>query len=98
MQSKFNNQLSLFSGSKRLWTYAVIIELDGVFYVKYGDHRAETKDGVIKYALDESAGKYRGVLSIEKNLIKKKDYYDKLQEENNSNVDDIFLDKDSLKL
>ena len=36
--------------------------------------------------------------SIEKNLIKKKDYYDKLQEENNSNVDDIFLDKDSLKL
>ena len=34
--------------------------------------------------------------SIEKNLIKKKDYYDKLQEENNCDSDDIFLDKDSL--
>ena len=34
--------------------------------------------------------------SIEKNLIKKKDYYDKLQEENNCESDDIFLDKDSL--
>jgi len=42
--------------------------------------------------------------SIEKNLIKKKDYYDKLDEENNVDSDiiyttcddDIFLDKDTL--
>ena len=37
--------------------------------------------------------------SLEKNLIKKKDYYDKLEVENNNKEDDdIFLDKDSLTM
>ena len=50
----------------------------------------------IKIKINEKKANIR-LSSVEKNLIKKKDYYDKLEIENNNTLDDIFLDKDSLK-
>ena len=54
----------------------------------------DTQDD-IKIKINDKNSNIR-LSSVEKNLIKKKDYYDKLQEENNCESDDIFLDKDSL--
>jgi hypothetical protein len=62
-------QYVLSTGLKKLWTYALIIKIDDEVFVKYGDHRGFTRDEVIKYALDESVGKCRGSLTVEKNLL-----------------------------
>lgn len=69
MEIQKYTQASLSSGFKKLWTYALIVQIEGIHYIKYGDHRSETPDDVIKYALDESLGKFRGLLSIKNNLI-----------------------------
>lgn len=69
MEDKSIKQQSLFPILKKLWTYAVIFKLDDVVYIKYGDHRAVTRDEVIKYALDETMAKIRGVLTVKDNLL-----------------------------